>query len=481
MPTLYRPDIVSYRLPNGAYRTPDGKRVTSKTPGAVRHKSKSPTWWGRYTDGAGQEHQVRLSHSKETARRMLNKLAGDGELASVGIKDRFSEQEARPLLEHLEDFARFLKAKGDTEKHARKVRRRCLAIIEGIEAERIGELEASAVQEYLGNLREQGVERADIPTEHSWLTRGELAAALGVNPDSLWRILKRDRLTGPDCCRGNGKARRFSREVALALQDRLCRGSSIGTVNNYLTAIKSFTRWLVRDRRAASDPLVCLSRMNVDTDRRVIRRALEPAVLARLIEAARTGRPYRGLSGTDRAALYLLASRTGLRASELASLTPASFDLAGPTVTVQARYSKRRRLDVQLLPPTVAEAMATHIRGRPRKSPLWLGTWADTAAEMLRIDLEAAGIPYVDADGLVYDFHALRHQFISDLAAAGVHPKDAQVLARHSTITLTMDHYTHVRQSSLQAALDRLPDLDAAKQAEDGRTAETGARRVQGA
>jgi hypothetical protein len=37
------------------------------------------------------------------------------------------------------------------------------------------------------------------------------------------------------------------------------------------------------------------------------------------------------------------------------------------------------------------------------------------------------------------DLYALRHTFISNLAAGGVHPKTAQGLARHSTITLTMD------------------------------------------
>jgi hypothetical protein len=59
--TLYKPRVVSYRLPSGKYRTPDGKRVTRDTPGAARVESKSPTWWGRYTDGAGALHQVRLS------------------------------------------------------------------------------------------------------------------------------------------------------------------------------------------------------------------------------------------------------------------------------------------------------------------------------------------------------------------------------------------------------------------------------------
>ena len=78
---------------------------------------------------------------------------------------------------------------------------------------------------------------------------------------------------------------------------------------------------------------------------------------------------------------------------------------------------------------------------------------------MIRVDLATAGIPYMDHRGHVFDFHALRHQFISMLAAAGIHPKTAQELARHSTITLTMDHYTHVGLHDLSGALANLPDL----------------------
>jgi hypothetical protein len=56
-------------------------------------------------------------------------------------------------------------------------------------------------------------------------------------------------------------------------------------------------------------------------------------------------------------------------------------------------------------------------------------------------------------------FHALRHTFISNLAAGGVHPKTAQRLAQHSTITLTMDRCTHLRREDLAGALQTLPDL----------------------
>ena len=84
---------------------------------------------------------------------------------------------------------------------------------------------------------------------------------------------------------------------------------------------------------------------------------------------------------------------------------------------------------------------------------------------MVKADLQAAGVPYRDEQGRQFDFHALRHQLISMLAAAGVHPKTAQELARHSTITLTMDHYTHVGIRDLSSALDTLPSLTPAREA----------------
>jgi hypothetical protein len=86
-------------------------------------------------------------------------------------------------------------------------------------------------------------------------------------------------------------------------------------------------------------------------------------------------------------------------------------------------------------------------------------SWHHHTAKPVKVDLEAAGLPYVDAHGRVFDFHALRHQFMRNLAAAGVHSKVAQTLARHSTITLTMDRYTHLGLVDQTAALDLLPDL----------------------
>ena len=60
------------------------------------------------------------------------------------------------------------------------------------------------------------------------------------------------------------------------------------------------------------------------------------------------------------------------------------------------------------------------------------------------------------------DFHALRHTFVTNLARGKVHPKIAQALARHSTIALTMDRYTHTDLGEQADALKVLSSLLAA-------------------
>ena len=78
---------------------------------------------------------------------------------------------------------------------------------------------------------------------------------------------------------------------------------------------------------------------------------------------------------------------------------------------------------------------------------------------MLQIDLAEAGVPYVDANGLFADFHALRHTYITNLARNGVPLVTAQKLARHSTPMLTAQRYTHIDLQDQKVAVDRLPSL----------------------
>ena len=82
----------------------------------------------------------------------------------------------------------------------------------------------------------------------------------------------------------------------------------------------------------------------------------------------------------------------------------------------------------------------------------------DKGADMLRADLEAAGIPYVDASGLFFDFHSLRCQTATLADAAGVSPRVVQKMMRHSTLELT-GRYTKPRAVDIEAAASRLPSL----------------------
>ena len=241
--------------------------------------------------------------------------------------------------------------------------------------------------------------------------------------------------------------------------------------------MKSFGNWLVKDRRSPENPFAHLSRLNARVDVRHERRALSNDELSRLVSTVeKCQEAYRDLDRTTRAMLYRLATMTGLRAAELASLTPASFDLAAdkPTVTLEAGYSKHRREDVLPLHPDLVVRLRQWFSERERALDghsvilslnraadvkpecLFPGTWATRAFQMLRNDLDTAGIAYVTDDG-VADFHSLRHTFISNLVAGGMHPKLAQQLARHSTIALTMDRYSHVGLLDMNATLQSLP------------------------
>lgn len=84
---------------------------------------------------------------------------------------------------------------------------------------------------------------------------------------------------------------------------------------------------------------------------------------------------------------------------------------------------------------------------------------------MLRVDLEAAGIPYDNELGRC-DFHSLRHTFASMLNEANVPMMTAQKLLRHSDPKLTANIYTHVLVDTKAKALDQLPRITAASEKE---------------
>ena len=237
------------------------------------------------------------------------------------------------------------------------------------------------------------------------------------------------------------------------------RELSARTYNQKLKAFKQFCAWMVRQRRASESLVRHLQALNVKTDRRRVRRALQVDEARKLLTVTRQAKQRYGMLGSERALLYRLALETGLRAGELRSLTVGSFDLEQGTVTVLATASKRRRNDVLPLLSGMIGELRRHLAGRDLADRAFAMPHRDRVAKMLRADLAEAQIPYRNEAGRYMDFHSFRHTTGTWLAQYGVHPKVAQSIMRHSDINLTMNTYTHVLRESERTALQSLPDL----------------------
>ena len=269
--------------------------------------------------------------------------------------------------------------------------------------------------------------------------------------------------------------------VSDAIAELLHSGASRRTCNSYLRSMKSFSRWLLAEKRIPDDPLTSVRQLNEATDRRRERRAMTPEEIDELLRSANcyTTGNHR-LAGPDRAMVYRLAFGTGFRANEIRSLTPESFDLNAdpPRITVEAAYSKRRRRDSQVIRSDLAETLRPWLDTKTPNEPVF-GDLPEGTARMLRADLAAARsawinaannraereqreesdfLRYRDREGRVADFHATRHTFISGIVAGNASIKVAQELARHSTSRLTVDRYCHTTTHEVVDALDALPE-----------------------
>lgn len=134
-------------------------------------------------------------------------------------------------------------------------------------------------------------------------------------------------------------------------------------------------------------------------------------------------------------------------------------------VAVPAASAKSRRDQTVPLRADVADLLAALRNRRPGPASAlvfpsgWIPGARTFAKDLVTAGLatrsDAGGIDARDADDRIVDFHSLRGTFVSSLAAAGVHPRTAQALARHSSIELTMKAYTDPRLLDLRAAVEK--------------------------
>lgn len=391
----------------------------------------SPTWWVGFRDGEVRRRVSLRTTDKEAAQQLAREVVRVAAHLRSGLipNDPTIAQRARPLAEHIGDFIASV-GRSASKGHAADRRK--------------------ALEEFA---RDTG------------------AASLNELDGS--------------------KADRWLEEVA-ARTTRLGGTRSARDVNRRCLALRQFSRWLVSERRILVDPFLKLKRLDEESDRRHVRRALKPAEVAALLAAAarrpvaeledrarreaedraKTGKAKRRPTrvsdasraraaslGRLHALVYALATATGLRRGELGRLRWQDLVLDGGKrglVRVPAASAKSGKdQDVPLRPDLLASLRAEReIRKREQAPDLVIPPKAFPSLRCFAADLKAAGIVRTGEDGRVVDFHALRTTFVSSLAAAGVHPRIAQALARHSSIELTMKAYTDLSLLDLQGAID---------------------------
>jgi len=272
------------------------------------------------------------------------------------------------------------------------------------------------------------------------------------------------------------------REGRVVEGDEIEYAYSKAGIAHHLRAVKMFSKWLRANGRTREDWLFAVKVGGpVNPSERVrVRRALSQEEFTRLVASTQRSGVLEAVSGGDRAMLYQLAGGTGFRASELASLTPASFalDQQAPVVSVTAAYSKRKRDDHQPITAELAAVLTPWLASKAKGQAVFRLPRLNKLAGMLRTDMrrakaawirEAAGrqerrerqsAAFLDEGGnglALVDLHTLRVSYISWLVEGGASVKTCQELARHSTPVLTIGTYARMSLHDQGKALAALP------------------------
>ena len=173
--------------------------------------------------------------------------------------------------------------------------------------------------------------------------------------------------------------------------------------------------------------------------------------------------------------LYIVAITTGMRQGEILGLHWAEVDLEKGMIRVTRALQRIRTQGLILtepksekgrrsiaLPPLTVEALRQH-RARQDADKVLMGSaWEEydlvfTSSKGTPLDLrnlvrhfkdtlQELGLPEIR-------FHDLRHTAATLLLAQGIHPKIVQEMLGHSSITLTLDTYSHMLPSIVGIAM----------------------------
>lgn len=230
------------------------------------------------------------------------------------------------------------------------------------------------------------------------------------------------------------------------------------TCNQYRMACRHFARFLRKRFGLESAPMESIPLESRPVQSKPMR-TVQVDDLRRIIMAARDSAPIQGVAGPDWAMLIGLAALTGLDRRTISSLTPENIEPGADGATViRARRSKTGE------PVTVAVHVA--------QVAAWLAERAQQAgpgqpmiqmpartADAMRAFCKAAGVPYRDGAGRVFNWRALRKQASNQAFRGGADPRLVQQMLGHADIRTTMAHYNEAMIEDAHRAARSMPEL----------------------
>jgi len=206
-----------------------------------------------------------------------------------------------------------------------------------------------------------------------------------------------------------------------------------------LSAIRSFYRYLVREKIISANPIEMVSSPKLD---KRLPSFLTLEEVERLLNAPDLSTPQ---GQRDRALLELLYA-SGLRVSELVNLNLNQIDLDTNEIRVWGKGSKER---MALMGEPAAEALRNYLeQGRPkllaekRGNALFLNRYGQRLPER-RVQIILEQYTKKSGIGKRVHPHILRHTFATHLLEGGADLRVVQELLGHARLSSTQI-YTHV-------------------------------------
>ncbi|MGB1108723.1 MAG: site-specific tyrosine recombinase XerD [Gammaproteobacteria bacterium] len=287
-----------------------------------------------------------------------------------------------------------------------------------------GEVEDPVIEAYLDAL---------------WMEKGLSDNTLGAYRNDLNKLSRR--LNDLDTALLSARRE----DLLLYLSWLTSKGTHARSTARALSAIRSFYRWAVRERRREDDPTALIESPKLG---RALPDSLTEADVEALLDAPDTSTE---LGLRDRAMLELLYA-CGFRVSELVNLRMEQINSRQGIARVLGKGGKERiipigELALDWLSSYLLESRPELVRGRPspylfpsQRRPLMT---RQTFWHMIKKYAQQAGISKHLSP------HTLRHAFATHLLNHGADLRAVQMLLGHSDLSTTQI-YTHVARERLR-------------------------------